>query len=231
MVAVAVVAAWLAVGALVGVFEARRGYWRRGCVVSAVFGPFAIPLALAAHRRQAEMAAPVVLTRGRARCGRLDVLAGIDWSADSLAAATVAAQLLGTRLRRLTLATVLDYDTAAPHDDSVLHPEPWPEETAARAALEQAGGDVRARAGVEPDSVLLAGDPADALVRYAHEGGYDVIVAACRGRGLSKLLLGSCASRLACRTTVPVLLIPRIAAPAEPGTTAAAASSRHRRGR
>ena len=59
-----VVAAWLIVGAAVGVVGARHGHWRWAWVVSAIFGPFAIPLAL---QRHAAMADPVVLARGRPR--------------------------------------------------------------------------------------------------------------------------------------------------------------------
>jgi len=54
----------------------------------------------------------------------------------------------------------------------------------------------------------LAGEPADALERYAVDESYEVIVVGCRGMGLTKLLLASCASKLARTTTVPVLLVP-----------------------
>lgn len=215
---------WVAIGAGVGLVEARRGHWHKGWVVSSLFGPFAVPLAL--QRRGFAEPEPVVLLRGKARRGPVDVLVGLDGSASSTAAAEVALGLLGPRVRRVTLATVLDVDTAAPHADSLLYPEPYPEEVAARELLDRAAGRVRASSGHAPGSVILAGEPAAALGRYAVEEGYELIVVGCRPRGLSKLVLGSCASKLAGEAPVPVLLIP--AEPARSGrsdTTDPAAST------
>jgi len=220
MVYVAVVVAWLVVGAAVGVVEARHGHWRHGWVASAVLGPFAIALAL--ERRHLPPPSPTVLTSGRARRGPVDLLVGFDGSESSMDAAALAIGLFGPLVRRVTLATVLDVDTAAPHADSTLYPEPWPEEQAARDKLDGAVSSLEADFGVKAGSVILAGAPADALERYAAEAGYEVLVIGCRGRGLSKLVLGSCASTLACTTKVPVMLIP--APPTTSWASTAAAS-------
>lgn len=206
MTYVLVAAAWLLIGAVVGVIEARHGGWRHSWVVSAIFGPFSVPLAL--QRRRLERPEPSVLTPSRPRRGKVDLLIGLDGSDASTAAASLALGLFGPRTRRVTLATVLDVDTAAPHADHVLYPGPWPEETAARALLDTAAAELGARFDATPGAVVLAGVPADALEQYAVDEGYEVIVVGCRGKGLSKLLLGSCASQLACKTKVPVLLIP-----------------------
>lgn len=136
-------------------------------------------------------------------------------------AAALAIGLFGPRVRRVMLATVLDVETAAPHADSTLYPEPWPEEEAARDGLEMAVSSLEADFGVKAGSVLLAGAPPDALERYAAEEGYEVLVIGCRGKGLSKLVLGSCASTLASKAKVPVMLIP---APATTASTTAAPS-------
>lgn len=69
------IALWLCVGVGVGVFEARHGGWHRGWVVSAIFGPFAVPLALQ-HRCQ-RRPEPLLLTGGRALHGPVDVLVGL----------------------------------------------------------------------------------------------------------------------------------------------------------
>src|SRR5690606_10680254 len=134
-----------------------------------------------------------------------DLLIGIDGSRASLAAAETAVRLFGPRVRRVTLATVLDIETATPHGDSLLNPEPWPEEVAARDGLAAAVASLKAATGYEAGSVLLAGPPADALERHALDEEYEVIVVGRRGRGLARTLLGSCASALASRTNVPVL--------------------------
>jgi nucleotide-binding universal stress UspA family protein len=206
MVYVAVVVAWLVVGAVVGVVEARHGHWRKSWVVYAILGPFAIALVL--ERRHLTRPSPTVLATGRARRGPVDLLLGFDGSANSSKAAALAIELFGPRVRRVTLATVLDVDTAAPHADSTIHPGPWPEEQTARDDLDAAVSSLEADFGIKAGSVILAGAPADALERYAAEEGYEVLVIGCRGKGLSKLVLGSCASTLACRTKVPVMLIP-----------------------
>ena len=135
-------------------------------------------------------------------------------------AAVQAIGFFGPRVRRVTLATVLDVDTVAPHADSTLYPEPWPEEQAALDDLDRAVRSLEADFAIKPGSVLLAGAPADALERYAIDEGYEVLVIGCRGKGLSKLLLGSCASTLPGKARVPVLLIPAapIASPPAPPT-------------
>jgi nucleotide-binding universal stress UspA family protein len=229
MVYVAVAVVWLVVGAAVGLLEARHGHWRHSWVVSAILGPFA--LALAIERRQLTPPSPTVLTTGRARRGPVDLLLGFDGSTSSMEAAALAIGLFGPRLRRVTLATVLDVDTAAPHADSTLYPEPWPEEQAARHDLDTAVSSLEADLGIKAGSVILAGAPADALERYAIDEGYEVLVIGCRGKGLSKLLLGSCASTLACKTKVPVMLIPAAApttsSPSTPAPSKAPATRRH----
>jgi nucleotide-binding universal stress UspA family protein len=210
MAVVLVIVAWVAVGAITGLVEARHGHWSKSWVLGAVLGPFAVPLAIHTHRREPRVTRTLAV--GDAGAGSVDVLVGVDGSAASMAAAAKAAAWFGTQLGRLTLAAVLDLDTAAPHADSVLQPEAWAEETSAEDALQAARRVVRETAAIEPASVVLAGRPADVLEAYAADHGFDVIVVGSRGRGFSKALLGSCASRLAGRTHVPVLLVPASAA-------------------
>ena len=208
MLTVLVIVCWLLLGAAVGIVEARHGHWRRGWVVFAPLGPFAIPFARAVRRRERAVDVPMVLSRGRLGPGTFDVLVGIDGSCASTTAATEVARLFGTRLNRLTLAAVLDYETALPHDDAVLDREPWDEETTARAALERTADELVGLGCVMPERVLLAGNPPDTLNAHAVAGDYDMIAIGARGHGISKLLLGSCASRLAGKGRVPVLVVP-----------------------
>ena len=213
-VVLVVVVGWLAVGALVGVVDARHGGWKYSWVVDALFGPFAIPVVI--QRRHQAPPEPTVVASSRARRGPVDLLIGFDGSESSMSAASAALDLFGPMVRRVTLATVLDVDAARLHTADVLNPLPWPEEEAARAQLEAAATSLRQRSGVGPGSVLLAGEPADALEQYAIAEGYEVIVIGCRGKGLTKLVLGSCASKLASGTKVPALLIPTTPGIAEP---------------
>jgi nucleotide-binding universal stress UspA family protein len=164
-----------------------------------------VPLAISAQRRREEQ---VWLVRaGRPGRGRVDVLVGLDGSAEATAALAAALELLGPRLGRLTLVTVLELDASVEHDRV---------QARARAELElrgrlvqlmlstgQHGPDDARRV---PQLVLAAGHPAQVLSRLATEGGYDLLVVGSCGAGLSKVLLGSTATTLAAHAKVPVLV-------------------------
>ncbi len=212
MVVIVVIAVWITIGMVIGLVEARHGHWSKMWVLGVILGPLLIPLAVQARRGEVETGSRPI-GEGQPRAGEFDVLVGIDGSAPSVAAAITAADWFGPRLGRLTLAAVLDFDTATPHDDSLLHPGPWAEEAAAEAALQATVRMISEQRDVQSAAVLLAGRPADALDSYALEHGFDAVAVGRRGRGLSKALLGSCASQLAGRTHLPVLLVP------DPGTT------------
>lgn len=223
MIVAIVVLAWVVIGVAVGLFEARRGHWSKLAVVTGILGPLAIPLATSWHRNR-----PAIATRtvqpGALLQGDLDVLVGIDGSAESMAAAQNVAGLLGPRLRRLTLAHVLDIETASHDSESLLTPGAWDEETAAEDELTRIANEMALRTGADPEAVILAGDPARALEAHAVEHDFSLIVIGARGRGLSRLVFGSCASRLAERSRVPVLFF-TAAVETAPGERVVARSS------
>lgn len=209
----AVLTTWLVIGIILAFAMGRRGHapftW---LVLGALLGPFGVILAVDAVRRERTVAMPQGTGRAGAGRGGLAVLAGIDGSPESLAALDAACRLLGPRIGRLTLAGVVSYDAA---EERTLVSE---RETAARAVAEAAA---RARA-FDPETVVLAGRPDEALARHAAEGGYDLLVVGRRGRGRSKALMGSVATRLAAHTPVPVLMggpVP-VRAAAAPGSGA-----------
>jgi len=76
-----------------------------------------------------------------------------------------------------------------------------------RAYLER----VRARfaeGGIPAEAVLLVGEPADGIVRLAHETGADLIAMSTHGhRFLGDLIYGSTANRVRHTVQVPVLLV------------------------
>jgi nucleotide-binding universal stress UspA family protein len=76
-----------------------------------------------------------------------------------------------------------------------------------RAYLER----VRARfadGGITAEAVLLAGEPADGIVRLARESGVDLIAMSTHGhRFLGDLIYGSTARRVRHTVEVPVLLV------------------------
>jgi nucleotide-binding universal stress UspA family protein len=193
--------AWLGIGVVASIVMGRRGHapftW---AALGAALGPIVIVLAAESIRREREPA-ELVLRAGTAGRGPVDVVVGIDGSAESEQALTAVIELLGSRLGRLTLAAVLDFDTAESSEE-------WDERQRAERSLADATARVGALSGdAAAGEVLLAGRPAAALVRYALEGGYELIAIGCRGHGASKLAFGSVATRMARSTEVPILIV------------------------
>ncbi|HHV23935.1 MAG TPA: universal stress protein [Methanosarcina sp.] len=62
--------------------------------------------------------------------------------------------------------------------------------------------------GINVESILLEGHPANELIRYAEENKMDIIVMGTLGRtGLDRLLLGSVAGNLVRHSKVPVMVV------------------------
>jgi nucleotide-binding universal stress UspA family protein len=121
---------------------------------------------------------------------KIDVLVGVDGSPESFAAVVGVGELFGSRLGRLSVATVIPRDAVS-------------------AACADATGLLRRAAFLVADRaerIVLRGSPATALGEYAAGNGYDVIAVGTTGRGFAKALLGSVATELARRTKTPVLL-------------------------
>jgi nucleotide-binding universal stress UspA family protein len=193
---IVVLLAWALFGVSTALVMGRRGHQPFMWLVLAItFGPLVVPLAGSAlrHHRGGLLER---LSVGRAGTGTIDVLAGIDGSTDAEQAIVAAIHMLGSRLGRTTLAAVVDYDIAARSSLS---------EDCDRAKAEI----LRAvsATGLQPATILLAGRPAEALRKHALEEGYELIVVGRRGRGASRLLMGSVASELARGGEVPVLVV------------------------
>jgi nucleotide-binding universal stress UspA family protein len=194
---VAVLTTWALVGLVAAVAMRRRGHnlapW---AALGAVFGPLVIPLAVMAARNE-PYARPRPISPAVAGGGPVDVLIGTDGSPDATRALSAAAGLFGGNAGRVTVAAVVDYDAALgdeSEDDTVARTRALLESEAARWPGGTAG------------TVLLAGNPAQALVDHAQQERYHVVVVGTRGRGRSKAVLGSVAATLAKGAPVPVLM-------------------------
>ncbi|HZJ28160.1 MAG TPA: universal stress protein [Acidimicrobiia bacterium] len=194
-----VLVAWVTIGVIAAVFMGRRGHapfsWG---ALGAVLGPLVIPLALGDVKREREAHA-VTLSKGESGSGPVDVLVGIDGSQAALAALTAALDLLGDRVGSITLAAVLDYDTAQSD-------RPWSERDHAEAALADAAELATQRTGRAPTTTVLAGVPAHALADHAVEAGAELLAIGSRGHGATKAVLGSVATHLAASAPIPVLV-------------------------
>ncbi|GFH35316.1 universal stress protein [Streptomyces pacificus] len=191
-----VVGAWIAIGLVTAWWMARRGYHHWGwLLMGAVFGP--ILTLVASERIQPRRVGPLArMEVGAPGPGGLRVLVGVDGSGASGAALDRAVELLGPYAKALAVVEVVGYDAA----DDAGDPSIAAARSRLRTAAERSGGRV-----TECD--IISGPPAQALVDYAAQQDFDLIVVGPHGRGLSRRLLGNVARELVRQHTVPVLVI------------------------
>lgn len=190
---------WITLGSIAAVAMARRGHnpfqwW----VIGVALGPAAIVLAIVETRREGFKPLDQRVTPGASGSGQVDVVVGIDGSPGSDAAVRAAAELFRADLARLTLAAVVDFESAK-------EPGRRDEEREAREHLAHAADLV---ANATPATVLLTGRPDEALLGFAAEHGAKVVVIGARGKGMSRRVLGSVAERLTGHPAVAVLVVP-----------------------
>ena len=184
---------WLSIGLALSIVMGRRGHNSFGwLVLGSVLGPLGIVLAVGARRHDERMQpAPLNYVAAPAGTGPVDVLIGYDGSSESAAAVETVTELLGDRLGRLTVATVVSYGGIRE------------EELLAKHGLRDLADRKRGRA---LELEVLHGHPSEALRQHAIAGGYELIAVGSRGAGISKAILGSAASELARESKVPVLI-------------------------
>jgi nucleotide-binding universal stress UspA family protein len=177
---------------LLGWVMRRRGYDGYVWLMLGMFlGPISLPIAIAYVIRSPRPTPNVLSKGGRAGRGTLDVLVGYDGSIEAAAALERLGSLLGARLGRVAIASVMPID--AP---------PMEKETAQK----QLARVVDQHPALHAAAVMLDGLPADALQEYAANAGYELIAVGARGSGWSKII-GSVASELAHGSSIPVLVV------------------------
>lgn len=192
---------WIVVAVAVTVYMVRRGHRpSRWAGLAFLLGPFAIVPATWARIRAGGVRAKT-LQKGVSDPGGLAVLVGIDGSNEARRALIHALDQLGGTIGRLTLASVLDFETATGRSVE------GDREQAARS-LDEAARLVRDRSEIEPTTVLLAGLPAEALLVRAREHGDDLIVVGSHVPEEPDWLLGDTAAALSSQDSVPVMVIP-----------------------
>jgi nucleotide-binding universal stress UspA family protein len=192
---------WAAIGVSAALIMGRRGHtpvvW---AFVGTVLGPLVIPLMIQAARREPRVA-PAPLGATHSSGDMLDVVVGIDGSDEASAALRLVVDLFARIVGRLAIVTVVSYELGSPE-------QPTPARQNAEALLAEQVRATTERLGREPQSAVLAGRPADALAQFATSGQFDLLVVGSRGRGASKLLMGSVATALARGVGLPVVVVP-----------------------
>jgi nucleotide-binding universal stress UspA family protein len=192
-VVVAVVALWVVIGLVLSFAMGHRGHDRFSWLVLGwIMGPAAIALALVSWRAERLRPQIVKAPPPAGTTDGIDVLVGFDGSVGSRGAVDGCLALLGGRLGRLTLVSVVPFDGGSAAEREA-------------EAMLQAEGERLSSLG--PGLEVAHGDPAHALEAAARRGGYDLVVIGTRGPGHSHVS-GSVAVHLARTSAVPVLLSP-----------------------
>lgn len=183
---------WIAIGVVQAMALGRRGFdgssW---FLIGMVLGPMSIPIAINCVRRD-QVLAPKLLEAPPSvhPAGTCSVLIGFDGSPEAKAATGDVVRLLGSRIGRLGLVSVVPFDAARDVQDTT-------EQGLTEFASEFAG--------LSPILQVVQGHPATALMQAAESGRYDMLAVGTTGRGRAHLF-GSAAKELAHRSAVPVLL-------------------------
>jgi nucleotide-binding universal stress UspA family protein len=137
-------------------------------------------------------------------------LVGTDFSKDSMEALRAAARLLGPHLGRVTLIHVFQTPAlAAPPDAMTVFDLAEAAREAAHERLDEIVEEQRQQ-GLAIDGLLYDGYPPATIAEVARERAVELVVTGTRGHGgLSRLLLGSCAERVAQLANRPLLAVPR----------------------
>jgi len=144
------------------------------------------------------------------------ILVGVDFSPESEAAVTQAAQLAQQTSARIILAHVLALPTEVVEDssyDPIFRAQTASAELGTLHRTQSADllQDLASRCeslGLEVESVLVDDNPSDGLARVADEMGADLLVVGTHGRtGLERFLLGSVAERAVRLARVSALVV------------------------
>lgn len=165
MLGLALAAGWIAMGAGAVALMRRRGHDAFAWAVPFLFlGPLAVPIAVSSDRhRPSEPPRPL-------RPGGLDLLVSHDGSPDADAALEAALILVGPQMTSMTLAAVIDLEATSTMRGRDTQRQ-------AQERLDAIVSDLAPRTSAPVATVVLHGDPATALHRYAIDHGYELIVA------------------------------------------------------
>ncbi len=138
----------------------------------------------------------------------LKILIPVDGSPQSLLAVHHVLRLVGAGLKaRAVVANVQEaanlYEMVVAHDPAVLQKV----SDAAGRDLVRPAVALLSAAGVQVESAVASGDPAQQLLELLERHACDAVVMSTRGSGLRAAVLGSVSQELVQRSPVPVTLV------------------------
>lgn len=138
-----------------------------------------------------------------------NVIVAVDGSPSSDAAIDLAASLCRQTGARLTLCHVLSLPRPVHDAGGFARESMMADEVKTGHALLDAAERRLQASGVNADKVLQTGSVADGLLAEAADRHCDAILMGSRGRGaLARAVLGSAASDVISRSTIPVIVAP-----------------------
>lgn len=147
---------------------------------------------------------PVLVVPSGVRSLPHHAVAAVDFTAASVAAATLAASLLASD-GTLTLAHARSFGDIQARDGDLVDLY----RTGAQVKLDEAVRDMRRRTRRRVDSVMLTGEPGEAILRYAGRARCDLIALGGHEQGLmDRVLLGSVRTRVVRGAKCSVLIAP-----------------------
>lgn len=138
----------------------------------------------------------------------LKILIPVDGSTHALLAVHHALRLVGAGLKaRFVVANVQEganlYELVVAHDPLVLQQV----SAAAGRDLVRPAVALLSTAGLQVESAVVSGDPANMLVELVEQHGCDAVIMSTRGSGLRAAVLGSVSQELVQQSPVPVTLV------------------------
>jgi len=141
------------------------------------------------------------------------LLVATDFSSGSRKAEEVAVEMARASGSRLTLLHVVHLARMREFLDALASSPVWhldaPEALAGLAVqrLEEERAHLAAL-GVEVETATAQGEPADEIIRYAREKGFDVVVMGRRGRSPHRPWVGGVAEQVMRASPIAVMLVP-----------------------
>ncbi|PLT33708.1 universal stress protein [Bacillus sp. V5-8f] len=133
------------------------------------------------------------------------ILLAADGSEHAFRAAEKAAEMATWKKARITVLYVVDSSTSK--NDVLLEGDRGAVNERRKQRLSPIE-NLLAEEDVEYDIKILKGDPGPAIVEYANQNGYDLVVVGSRGlNSLQEMVLGSVSHKVAKRVHCPVMIV------------------------